>query len=169
MTCSPVGISPAAKGGLGKRGRGRSRTSGNVPAVKHETPLIERLPSISNFACEIVSIRNTLGHQVAPCCNVKELMRIRMVCSLLVCMGTVYAADAGTPGAALAVTRAYLGKGFAVIDPPTLTPDDKATVSVKQGERACAVTLVRRASVLSGWKISAQNCKAAKTKHTQHG
>ena len=92
-----------------------------------------------------------------------------MVCSLMVCAGTVYAADAGSPGAAIAVTRAFLGERFAIVDPPTLTPDDKAIVQVKQGKRTCAVTLIRRASVLSGWKISAQACKATTRKYAPNG
>ena len=41
-----------------------------------------------------------------------------MVCSLMVCAGTVYAADAGSPGAAIAVTRVFLGERFAIVDPP---------------------------------------------------
>ena len=96
-------------------------------------------------------------------------MRIRLACSSMACVGTVYAADAGSPDAALAVTRAFLGKHFSIIDPPTLTPDDKAIVQVKQGKRACAVTLIRRASVLSGWEISTQNCKATPMKPASHG
>lgn len=96
-------------------------------------------------------------------------MRIWMACSLMIFVGTVYAADAGSPDAALAVTRGFLGDRFAIMNPPTLTSDDNAIVQVKQGKRACSVTLVRRASVLSGWKISTQDCKATKAKRTPHG
>ena len=52
---------------------------------------------------------------------------------------------------------------------PTLTPDDKAMIHAKHGPRACSLTLVRRASVLSGWKISAQDCKPKTSKGAKRG
>ena len=101
--------------------------------------------SVLAISPDIRTARHTLGHSVVPGCDIKETMRVWLACSFMVCAGTVYAADAGSPDAALAVTRAFLGKPFSIIDPPTLTPDDKATVQVKQGKRACVVTLIRRA------------------------
>ena len=83
--------------------------------------------------------------------------------------GIVIAAEAGSPAAALAVARSFLGREFTVNDSPTLTPDDKAIIHAKHGQRACSMKLVRRASVLSGWKISAQDCKPKTSKGAKRG
>jgi hypothetical protein len=96
-------------------------------------------------------------------------MRIWVACSLMVIVGVVDAADAGSPEAAVVVARAFLGERYSIIGSPALTLDDRAIVQVKQGKRACSVTLVRRASVLTGWKISAQDCKASKPKRVSRG
>ena len=81
---------------------------------------------------------------------------------------TAVAADAGSHDAAVAVARSFLGREFTVSDAPTLTPDDKAIVHAKQDKRACSLTLVRRASVMSGWKISAQDCKPKASKRAKN-
>jgi hypothetical protein len=113
--------------------------------------------------------RHTLGHPVARCGGKKVSMRVWIACFWMIFAGTVYAADAGSPDAALAVTRAFLSDRFSIVDRPTLTPDNKAIVNVTRGKLACTVTLIRRASVLSGWKICAQDCKATKPKRDPHG
>ena len=87
---------------------------------------------------------------------------------LLMAASVSDAHDAGSSEAAASVARAFLGREFTVNDPPTLTPDDKAIFHAKQGKRACSVTLVRRASVLSGWKISGQDCKPGARKRAKH-
>ena len=99
-----------------------------------------------------------------------ERSAVLVVCSaVLFSGGVVIAAEAGSPAAALAVARSFLGREFTVNDSPTLTPDDKAMIHAKRGQRACSLTLVRRASVLSGWKISAQDCKPKTSKGAKLG
>ena len=103
---------------------------------------------------------------VVPWCEVRSTFLV--VCMVaLFASATAIAADAGSPDAAIAVVRSFLGREFTLND-PTLTPDDRAVIHAKQGKRACSVTLVRRASVLSGWKISAQDCKPQARKRAQH-
>lgn len=72
------------------------------------------------------------------------------------------AADAGSPAAAIVAASEFLGSGLDIQGAAEVTPDDKALVRVKHGDRACSVTLLRRASTKSGWKIAAQNCKPKK-------
>ena len=98
---------------------------------------------------------------VVPWCDVRSTFLVVCIVALFASR-TAIAADAGSPDAAIAVVRSFLGREFTLNDPPTLTPDDKAVIHAKQGKRACSVTLVRRASVLSGWKISEQDCAASK-------
>lgn len=104
---------------------------------------------------------------IVPCCDVRSIFLVVCIVALFA-SGTAIAADAGSPDAAIAVVRSFLGREFTLNDPPTLTPDDKAVILAKQGKRACSVTLVRRASVLSGWKISAQDCQPQARKRAQH-
>ena len=104
---------------------------------------------------------------VVPCCDVRSTFLVVCIVALFA-SGAAIAADAGSPDAAIAVVRSFLGREFTLNDHPTLTPDDKAVIHAKQGKRACSVTLVRRASVLSGWKISAQDCKPQARKRAKH-
>lgn len=99
-----------------------------------------------------------------------ERSAVFVVCSAtLFSGGIVIAADAESPAAALAVARSFLGREFTVNDSPTLTPDDKTMIHAKHGPRACSMKLVRRASVVSGWKISAQDCEPKTSKGTKRG
>lgn len=104
---------------------------------------------------------------IVPCCDVRSIFLVVCIVALFA-SGTAIAADAGSPDAAIAVVRSFLGREFTLNDYPTLTPDDKAVIHAKQGKRACSVTLVRRASVLSGWKISAQDCRPQARKRAKH-
>lgn len=100
----------------------------------------------------------------------RERSAVLVVCSAaLFSGGIVIAAEAGSPEAALAVARSFLGREFTVNDALTLTPDDKAIIHAKHGQRVCSLTLVTRASVVSGWKISEQDCRPKTSKGAKRG